>query len=254
MVAATLVLGLGLVACSEDQDATKRPPPESPSPTQTSGGTPPAGAPEDVEARCGVSVPNARTRFIGRPGNRLSSVTVGRGSPGVVLVHGSGSLGLCNWAADLRWMAEAGLRVLAYDQPCVGESDCDISDRAGLQRAVATLETAGASRIFVIAASAGGEAAITAAADPELDLASAVALSPVGAVQRVRFRTSLLIAGDPADSYLDLASLRAVATPSLVDLRLVRGGGHAQELLHSGDAAGGPSEFRRELLEFLRNA
>jgi pimeloyl-ACP methyl ester carboxylesterase len=153
-------------------------------------------------------------------------------------------------------MAEAGLRVLAYDQPCVGESDCDISDRAGLQRAVATLETAGASRIFVIAASAGGEAAITAAADPELDLASAVALSPVGAVQRVRFRTSLLIAGDPADSYLDLASLRAVtrAAPSLVDLRLVRGGGHAQELLHSGDAAGGPSEFRRELLEFLRNA
>ncbi len=99
----------------------------------------------------------------------------------MVLVHGSGTVGVCAWAADIGWLADAGHRVIGYDAACVGNSTCDADEPApveDLASVVAAARDDGAERVVVLAASAGGPMAPQIAAVPDGGVDAAVALSP----------------------------------------------------------------------------
>ena len=224
----------------------------------------PAGRPHDVtsssisapslQERCGVDVEGVRSRVITTATQQLYGVEVGRGTRGVVLVHGSGSGGLCNWAAELEWLRDAGLYVLAYDQACVGESSCadPLEARQDLRAAVAELKRQGAVSVIAVGASAGAPLTIELAADTRSGAAAVVALSPVGSAGSGTPRIPLLIAVDPDDTSIDLPVLRTVrdSAPDLVKLEVLRRSGHAQELLYD-DGQTGESAFRAIMLAFV---
>ena len=105
-----------------------------------------------------------------RPGSSCTTVAAGSGETAVVLVHGSGTVGVCAWAADIGWLADAGLRVVGYDAACVGNSTCEADEPApveDLASVVASVRDDGAERVVVLAASAGGPMAPQIAADPD---------------------------------------------------------------------------------------
>jgi hypothetical protein len=208
-----------------------------------------------VRERCGSEVAGARALSIATAAQQLYAVELGDGPRGVVLIHGSGSRGLCNWSAELEWMQDAGLHVLAYDQTCVGESTCAAPQEpeGDLRAAVSELKRRGAVAVIAIAASAGGPQAIDVASDPTSGVAAAVALSPVGPASSDTPRIPLLIAADPADTFVDLRSLRSVreAAPDLVNLEVVRGTGHAQQLLYDAARPTRGSALRKVMLAFV---
>ena len=126
--------------------------------------------------------PETETRRVDSPtGEQLYAVTAGSGETAVVLVHGSGTTGVCAWAADIGWLADAGHRVIGYDAACVGNSTCDADGPhpcEDLASVVAAARDDGAERVVVLAASAGGPMAPQIAAVPDTGVDAAVALSP----------------------------------------------------------------------------
>ena len=141
---------------------------------------------EALTDRCGgIETPETETgRIDSSTGEQLYAVTAGTGETAVVLVHGSGTIGVCAWAADFGWLADAGHRVIGYDAACVGNSTCDADQPApveDLASVVAAARDDGAERVVVLAASAGGPMAPQIAAVPDAGVDAAVALSPADA-------------------------------------------------------------------------
>jgi pimeloyl-ACP methyl ester carboxylesterase len=124
---ATLLLLLLLLlttACSSAEPVTA---PSTPVPTPTTI-RPVAMAQRCPEQSDGPRSGTARA-IRSTSGEHLYAVEAGLGRRGIVLVHGSGSRGLCNWWRELGWLPAAGYLVVAYDQACVGESSCHSDQR-----------------------------------------------------------------------------------------------------------------------------
>ena len=222
---------------------------------------------EALTERCGgIETPETETRRVDSPtGEQLYAVTAGSGETAVVLVHGSGTTGVCAWAADIGWLADAGHRVIGYDGACVGNSTCDADEPApvdDLASVVAAARDDGAERVVVLAASAGGPMAPQIAAVPDSGVDAAVALSPADLSLEVpgsdlttadasaAATVPLLYVLAEGDPYAEPADVRPLADASpTAELLVPRGSGHAQELLTS--ESGGPTQIRRAVLEFV---
>lgn len=195
-------------------------------------------------------------------------MTAGTGKRGIVLIHGSGSRGICVWLKELPWLAAAGYHVLAYDQGCVGGSSCPQPTDPLLEARIVTahLKRLGAERVTVVAASAGGPYALHLAADPDSGITAAVALSPAGLdkplagvdqtadAAAARLQVPLVMAASPDDSSVDSATLQrlkgAGGSKMTIDA-LPAGAGNAQEILYAPGSSA-PSDFRKRLLAFLK--
>lgn len=257
-------------------DATSSPA-GSASSVAAAGPTPSEPPLRPAEERC-AGIPIATTT---RPvvhaagGSFVSGLEAGSGNTVVLLVHGSGSRGLCVWAKELPWLAAAGHRVLAVDLPCVGNSPCP----AGPPKPLAALtdvvthltEAAPKAKVVVIAASAGGPIAVHLASRADSGITAAVALSPAGiegvvdegemkvstpeAADSVRVPT--LVVTDPDDTSVDAATISRLATdpPAALTVEaLPAGSGHAQEVLYDTQNPTRASAFRARLLAFLESA
>jgi alpha/beta superfamily hydrolase len=116
-------------------------------------------------------------RFRTRDGLTLAGAVVGSGPIGAVLIH-EYPRDLCGWVPYAGYLARRGIRTLAFDLRCFGESPCPdgrghaITDVAA---AMTELRRRGARRIALVGASMGGAIAIVAAA--RLHPASVVDLS-----------------------------------------------------------------------------
>jgi len=250
-----LVVAVLVAACTDDPE---QPPPQPDAARVTD---------EALTERCGgIETPETETlRVDSSTGEQLYAVGAGSGETAVVLVHGSGTVGVCAWAADIGWLGDAGLRVVGYDAACVGNSTCESDDPApveDLASVVASVRDDGAERVVVLAASAGGPMAPQIAADPDGGVDAAVALSPAEldlAVAGSELSTAdaaaaatvpvlyVLAEGDP---YAEPADVRALAEASpTAEVFVPRGSGHAQELLTS--ESGAPTPVRRLVLEFV---
>ena len=247
-----------VAACSDDPEDPEDPAPQPDLARVTD---------EALTDRCGgIETPETETLRVDSPtGEQLYAVAAGSGGTAVVLVHGSGTIGVCAWAADIGWLADAGHRVVGFDAACVGNSTCDADEPApveDLASVVASAREDEAERVVVLAASAGGPMAPHIAADPDGGVDAAVALSPADldlAVPGSDRSTAdaaaaatvpvlyVLAEGDP---YVEPADVRALAEGSpTAEVLVPKGSAHAQELLTS--ESGGPTQVRRQVLEFL---
>lgn len=217
--------------------------------------------------RCGgVDTGETETFSIDSPtGDQLYAASAGSGETTVVLVHGSGTTGICAWAADFAWLADTGHRVIGYDAACVGNSTCDADEPAPVEDLAAVVAAArndGADRVVVLAASAGGPMALQIAAVPDIGVDAAVALSPadldlevpgsdLSSVDAAAAATVpvlyVLAEGDPNGEVADVREL--ADSSSTAELLVPQGPGHAQELLSS--ESGGPTEVRRRVIAFV---
>jgi predicted alpha/beta hydrolase len=64
-------------------------------------------------------------------GVKLDGAIVGAGTRGVVLVHESGSVGLCGWWPYAVRLANRGLRAMVFDLRCYGSSGCPVQHVQG---------------------------------------------------------------------------------------------------------------------------
>lgn len=260
------VLTLGTSACAGATGGAQPPATGAPStgtlpigptrqPDSPSGSRAPTTTVSLVE-RCGTDVEGDRPQpfhITTSSGETLYAVRVGAGSRALVLVHGSGRRGLCNWTAELPWLADAGYLVIAFDAACVGESSCRTATTRDVDDLVDVLDHVrrdGAVATVVVAASAGGPLAAEVATRRGAALDAAVALSPAGLEPGSAGRVPLLIAHAQDDESTSQARLKAAAESTGAVLRILPAGtGHAQELLYSGQ---GPSAFRASLFDFLK--
>ncbi|WP_433167036.1 alpha/beta hydrolase [Kribbella sp. CA-247076] len=278
LTAATVVLlatvSLLSAGCAEETPDVESPqssapvPTGSPSPSMSS-----PIAPEPLAERCGLPDQQAGvTPRVVKVSNEVQLYAAGAGSGrlGVVLVHGSGSRGICNWAGELGWLAKAGLNVVGYDQACVGSSTCvnEVRPIDDLLAVVADLRARGATQVVVVGASAGGSIPLVAAARPNSGITAVVSLStaelatPLGTADALEtsavtaapaIRQAVLYVLAPDDTASTVAELTALskATKGSRLILLPAGSGHAQEVLY--DATGQkPSAFRQTFLAFLR--
>lgn len=250
-----------LVACSS---------PEATAPSPTTSTIPPTTTQtvQSLAERCGVADAGQPRMIESSTGERLYAVGAGTGKQGVVLVHGSGSRGICNWANEIAWLARSGLHVTGYDQACVGDSTCAGETRPvdDLIAVVADLRRRGATEVAVIGASAGGALPLVAAGRPQSGISSVVSLSavlrePVGDAEPTKIIADVkapvlyvLAADDPASSPAEVRSFQRRTRGSRLVL-LPAGSGHAQDVLYdSRDSRGSrPSSFRTTLLDFVRS-
>ena len=108
--------------------------------------TPPPAQPS---IRCGAPERHATVfTFRTTDGVRLDGAIVGSGPRGVVLVHESGSAGLCGWWPYAVRLASSGLRAMVFDLRCYGSSACPVKHVQGTgsdaAAAVAALRRRGA--------------------------------------------------------------------------------------------------------------
>ncbi|MET9268439.1 alpha/beta hydrolase [Kribbella sp. NPDC003557] len=280
-VGAVLVCaGLLLAGCSEpsapESAGTPSPSPASPSrpsPSQALQTPSPSVELTALAERCGLAGQRAAaTPRVVKVSNdvQLYSAGAGRGRLGVVLVHGSGSRGICNWAVEIGWLAEAGLNVVGYDQTCVGASTCvdEVRPVEDLLAVVADLRARGATQVVVVGASAGGSIPLVAAARPDSGITAAVSLStaglatPLGTADApdtsatsvagtIRQPVLYVLARDDTASSVPEVTSISKATKRARLVLLPTGSGHAQEVLYTpGGQTSSP--FRQTFLNFLR--
>lgn len=257
-VPASLVVAaaFALTSCSDGPGGSgSAPPANGTTPTSPSTAPPTTPTPQELGQRCMADAAGVETAMFGPSGQQLFGAFLGEGERGVVLVHGSGSRGLCSWLGEVPWIAEGGFRVVAYDQACVRASQCSdaMTEQGGVAQAVLELRSRGASSVVVVGASAGGPIMVEAASTPADGAVGFVALSPAGAVPAATPTKPLLVAADPSDSSVDTAALLELhqQAPSLVHHEEVTGGGHAQELLYGPAGPPAASPFRTRFLTFL---
>jgi len=265
-------LSLLLSGCAEDTPGTAASE-SAPQPTTSPPSPTPSVDLQPLAERCGLTGQQAgtTTRAVKASGDvQLYAVGAGAGRLGVVLVHGSGSRGICNWAGEIGWLAKAGLNVVGYDQSCVGASTCANDSRPidDLLAVVADLRRRGATQVVVVGASAGGSMPLVAAVRPNSGISAVVSLSPAGltmpigttdapdatavsVARSIRLPVLYVLAqDDTASSVAEMKSLSTATKGSRLVL-LPAGSGHAQEVLY-GKTAQKPSAFRQTFLTFLR--
>ena len=255
-----------LLACTSSPEPTSVESPTASSPSPSSESPAQTVTLEPWATRCAGSSerPAVRPFQVGSAsGEELYGVMAGSGRLAVVLVHGSGSVGVCNWANEVPWLVRSGLRVVAYDAACVGLSTCAAEAADPLADLVAMVNHArerGVRSSVVVAASAGGPLAIDAAALGTASLDATVALSPAGlgaSLDRYLEAASnatvpILIAlarDDSAATPSEVRRIQAVAAAGATLELLPPGSGHAQQVLYS--TTGGASPFRAQLLRFI---
>jgi pimeloyl-ACP methyl ester carboxylesterase len=219
-----------------------------------------ATGPEPPAQRCGPPAHRAATlAILTADGVRLDGAVVGRGPRGVVLVHETGSLGLCGWWPYAVRLAGAGFHVLLFDMRCAGLSACPGGARAAdtvadVAAAVRRLRALGPSTVELVGASYGGSVALAAAArlphiaalaDLSGDELGASALRAVAAVH-----VPLLLAVARDDPYVSLAQERALYRRSASRVKrlsiLPASAGHGWDML-------AVASFRRQLTMFLES-
>jgi pimeloyl-ACP methyl ester carboxylesterase len=191
-------------------------------------------------------------------GTRLAAVVLGRGSTGVVLVHGSRS-DFCEWMWHARTLAGSH-RVAAIDlrgsgssYPAPREGDVARYERDVLA-AVAELRRRGSSRIFTMGSSLGAGVVLVAA--PLLQrrgLAGVVSLSApastapqydtIGAVRRAHVPVLFLAARRDRSFAADARVLYRAARSRHKRLRVIAGAAHGAGLLAERVAAGAVARF-----------
>jgi pimeloyl-ACP methyl ester carboxylesterase len=191
-------------------------------------------------------------------GTRLAAVVLGRGSTGVVLVHGSRS-DFCEWMWYARKLARSH-RVAAIDlrgsgssYPAPREGDVARYERDVLA-AVAELRRRGSSRIFTMGSSLGAGVVLVAA--PLLQgrgLAGVVSLSApastapqydtIGAVRRARVPVLFLAARRDRSFAADARLLYRAARSRHKRLRVIAGAAHGSGLLAERVAAAAVASF-----------
>src|SRR5690349_18950079 len=92
---------------------------------------PTATALEQPSERCGApDKPAKLVRLRTSDGLTLDGVSVGDGDLGVVLLH-EYPADLCGWWAYANYLADRGMRALAIDMRCLGDSECGDRGKAG---------------------------------------------------------------------------------------------------------------------------
>ena len=178
-------------------------------------------------------------------GTRLAAAVLGRGSTGVVLVHGSRS-DFCEWMWYARKLARSH-RVAAIDlrgsgssYPAPREGDVARYERDVLA-AVAELRRRGSSRIFTMGSSLGAGVVLVAAPLQRQGLAGVVSLSApastapqydtIGAVRRTGVPVLFLAALGDRSFAADARVLYRAARSRHKRLRIIAGAAHGSRLL-----------------------
>src|SRR5581483_2401386 len=198
--------------------------------------------------------------FRATDGVALRGVLLGSGRNAVVLSH-EFRANLCNWLPFAEQLAAKGYRVLAYDSrplgsiPRTGHLERDVlgAERELLRR--------GAKRVLLGGASAGGTAAMTAAAHISRSvLAGVVVLSSprqfasmdaAAAARRVRAPSFFGIGSGDSAFVGEVRKLAAASASPRKQLVVVESSGHGTQLL---DASWAPASFRQKLLAFVAAA
>jgi pimeloyl-ACP methyl ester carboxylesterase len=190
---------------------------------------------------------------------RLAGLAIGQGRKGVVLAHQTDN-DLCAWLPFARVLKAAGFRVLAFDFRNFGSSQ-HTGESTHLPRDVAAAVTEvrrlGSPHVFLIGASMGGTAVVTAAPTIKPAVAGVVSLSgpsffvdmdAVAAAKTFGVPAIFAVGRYDHDFVADVKAQYA-ADPAK-DKRLVvwPNGYHGTDLLTGADGAG----LRRILLGFLR--
>ncbi|WP_165552940.1 alpha/beta hydrolase [Kribbella speibonae] len=265
--------GLLLAGCSEPSAPESAGTPSTSQPSEPSSPSPsPSVELSPLAERCGVAAQPAVTPRVVKVRNdvQLYSAGAGSGKLGVVLVHGSGSRGICNWANEIGWLAKAGLNVVAYDQTCIGASTCanEVRPIEDLLAVVADLRKRGATQVVVVGASAGGSIPLIAASRPNSGITAAVSLSTAGlttplgtadapnasatsVARTIRQPVLYVLARDDTASSVPEITSISKTTPRSRLLLLPPGAGHAQQVLYTPNTQS-PSPFRQTFLTFLR--
>jgi pimeloyl-ACP methyl ester carboxylesterase len=198
--------------------------------------------------------------FRATDGAMLHGVLLGSGPNAVVLSH-EFRANLCNWLPFAQQLAARGYRALAYDSrplgsiPSKGHLEWDV---LGAER---ELVRRGVKRVIVGGASAGGTAAMTAAARiPRSLLAGVIVLSSprqfasmdaAAAARRVT-APSFFGVGRRDSAFVDeVRKLAAASAAKRKELVVVPSSGHGTELLETSWA---PASFRTRLLTFVAAA
>jgi pimeloyl-ACP methyl ester carboxylesterase len=190
----------------------------------------------------------------------LAGVTMGGGPAGVVLAHQVDG-DLCAWLPFARVLKAAGFRVLAFDFRNFGTSQ-HTGASTHLERdvvaAAAEVRRLGASRTYLVGASMGGTAVLTAAPSIRPAVAGVISLSgpstfvdmdALAAVKKLHAPALFAVGRYDHDFVADVKAQYAAAASK--DKRLVvRPNGYHGTLLVDG-AEGAP--LRRIVLAFLRS-
>jgi pimeloyl-ACP methyl ester carboxylesterase len=192
-----------LAACGGNE----KKPAHTPVPTATAKAVVTATPLQQPAERCGA--PDAPAKLVQlhtSDGLKLDAVSVGTGELGVVLLH-EYPADLCGWWPYAKYLADRGMRALAIDMRCLGESECGERGKAGavadVQAAMDEMRREGAKRVAIVGASYGGSIAVVSGA--RLHPAAVVDLSGEQTLQ------GLVPGYDDVDSLAAAPRLRAPA-------------------------------------------
>jgi alpha-beta hydrolase superfamily lysophospholipase len=216
-------------------------------------------APADPASRWDGCTPKAGdVRFTAADGTKLVGHRFGSGETAVVLVHQMrGSM--CQWTQYAKRLAGLGYTAFALDLRGYGESQrraYPANQRYGgdVAAAVKVVRRLGARKVFLVGASLGGSAAISAAANTRPSVDGVVSVSGAadlaGAIDAVRHvqGPSLFIAGaDDTDFANDARRLYAASTARDKTLQVLPG---AYE--HGTDLVAARRSVRSLIENFLR--
>ncbi len=195
--------------------------------------------------------------FRSTDGIPLRGVLLGSGPNGIVLSH-EFRANLCNWLPFAQTLAQRGYRVLAYDSRPLGSRPTAVHLERDVVGAERELVRRGVTRLLVGGASAGGTAAMTAAAlIPRSRLAGVVVLSSPrqfgamdaeAAARRVT-APSFFGVGRRDSGFVDeIRKLYAASASKRKQLLVAPSSGHGTLLL---DPSWAPPSFRTKLLAFI---
>jgi pimeloyl-ACP methyl ester carboxylesterase len=213
-----------------------------------------------VDACVSGALRSKAVSFRATDGVPLHGVLLGSGPNAVVLSH-EFRASLCNWLPFAQTLAQRGYRVLAYDSRPIASPATTAHLERDVAGAVRELLRRGVTRVIVGGASAGGTAALTAAAlIPRPAVAGVVVLSSPRqfggmdaetAARRVT-APSFFGVGQRDSGFVDeVRKLYAASAAKRKRLLVVPSSGHGTDLLLSSWA---PPSFRAKLLAFVAAA
>jgi pimeloyl-ACP methyl ester carboxylesterase len=191
---------------------------------------------------------------------RLAGLAFGSGRTGIVLAHQVDG-DLCAWLPFARVLKAAGFRVLAFDFRNFGSSQ-HVGSSVHLERdvvaAAAEIRRLGAARVFLVGASMGGTAVVTAAPSVRPAVAGVVSLSGPStfvdmdalAAAKTLHAPALFVVGRYDHDFVADVKTQYAAARSKDKRLVVRPNGYHGTLLLDG-AEGAP--LRRIVLGFFRS-